>query len=204
MDREVADPARSMLGSAQRSWLTDGVAAAEEDGVVWKLVGTPQPMAPSRLIDIDTPEMRRLFPDLVRHAGVYFGMGGWNAFPAERDAILERWWSDGVRNTTLIAGDVHAFIASSLQVDYDDASSPVIAHEAVGGSISSPAGGPQTAFVDSGGRTSPASDFVDGVHNGYGMIECRPDSATITLVGVDATVPWGAAAPIYSRVLPAT
>lgn len=204
MSAEVADPARTMLGAAQRSWLTDGMAAAEQDGVTWKLVGTPQPMSPSRMIDLDTPEMRRLFPDLVRHAGLYLGLGGWSGYPAERDSILERWWLDGVRNATLIAGDIHAFQAGPLQVDYDDAASPVIAHEAVGGSVSSPAGGPHTAFVDAGGRTSPPSDFVDGVHNGYGVVECRPDAATITLVGVDATVPWGAAKPIYTKVLPAT
>ncbi len=161
-------------------------------------------MAPSRILDLDSPEIRRLFPDLVRHAGVYLGLGGWDSFPAERDSILERWWRDGVRNTALIAGDIHAFAASALQVDYDDATSPVIAHEAVGGSVSSPAGGPHTAIVDSGGQTSPPSDFMDGIRNGYGIAECRPDAATITLVGVDATVPWGAAAPIYTKVLPTT
>lgn len=203
MGPEAADPTRSMLGAAQRDWFVDGLGAAHGDGVTWKLVGNPQPIGPMRILDLDTPELRAAIPDLVRHAGVYFGMGSWDGFAAERDRILDHLRRESIAGTTFLSGDVHAFYAGALRADYDDDSSPVVAHDFAGGSVASPAGGPHTAMLESGATMSPSWDFVDGTHNGYGVIECTPDAATVTFVGADATVPWGAAKPIYTRMLPA-
>lgn len=183
---EAAAPHRTMLGTAQRAWLLDGLTSAHNDSVRWKVIGNPQPIAPLRLIDLDTPELRALDPQLVKHAGLYLGFGGWDSFPAERDIILQHLHSGGIQRTTFLSGDVHSFWAGPIRADFDDDSSPIVAHDFAGGAISSPPGGPHTGLVETGTKMSPDFDFVDGRHNGFGLFTCTPDGAQVTLMGLDA------------------
>lgn len=199
MTPEAIAADRTMLGAAQRAWLLDGLSAADADDVRWKIIGNPQPIAPLRILDLDTPELRAADPNLVKHAGLYFGMESWDGFPAERDTILEHLRVGGIGGTTFLSGDVHAFFASGLRSDYDDDSSPVVARDFAGGAISSPPGGPHTGLVDGGARLSPDYDFIDGNHNGYGLIEYTPDSATVTFMGLDPVWPNVLPAPIYTN-----
>jgi len=201
MTPESAAPGRSMLGADQRGWFLDGLTAAHADGVRWKVVGNPQPIAPLRIVDLDTPELRALDPTLVKHAGVYFGMESWDGFAAERDTILEHLRAGGIGGTTFLSGDVHAFFAGGLRADYDDDRSPVVAHDFAGGAISSTPGGPHTALVDTGTQLTPGFDFVNGNRNGYGIAEYTPSSATVTFMGLDPVWPDAMPSPIYTTTL---
>lgn len=201
MGPEAASPDQTMLGLAQRAWLLDGISEASADGVRWNVIGSPQPASPLRVVDLDTPELRALEATLVKHAGFYFGMDSWDSYAGERDLILEHLRSQSTAGTTFLSGDIHAFFAGALQADFDDDHSPVVAHEFTGGSIASAPGGPHTALVEGGGRLSPGFDFVNGTRNGYGVVEYRPGSATVTFMGLDPVWPGAMPAPIYSTTI---
>lgn len=198
---EAADPMRTMLGTGQRGWLLDGLSEAEDDDVRWKLVGSPQPIGPMRMLDLDSPETRQLSSDLPRHAGLYMGFGGWDGFPAERDTILEHLRADGIGGAAFLSGDVHSFWAGALRSDFDDPASPVVAHDFAGGAISSPPGGPHTLLAEGGTTMTPSWDFVDGVNNGYGLLTCTADTATVTFMGLDGRYPGTRASAIYVRTI---
>lgn len=194
----IADERRTMLGVEQRSWLLDGLSADQEDGVTWKLVGSPQPMGPMRLVDLDTPELRRLDPDLVEHAGIYSTLAGWDGFPAERDLILAHLADRSIDGVTVLSGDVHSFWSGRIRADFDDRSSPVVARDHCGGSISSSPGSLTPALLGDADPSTHDWDFIDGTRNGYGILECTPDSSTVTMMGLDARYRGAMPRPIYS------
>lgn len=192
------NPTRSMLGTTQRAWLLDGLADAQTDGVVWKIIGNPSMIAPIRIRDDDTPAARLADPSLPLHAGEYTNSNfdSWDGFPAERDAVLGHLSTAGVENTIFVTGDYHSFWAAALTTDFDDPSAPVVAHDFAAGAISS-GGGAFNENILSGGSgsifTSPAFDYVDLFRNGYGTIEATPGSMEVTFHAHQAA---------YKNVLP--
>jgi alkaline phosphatase D len=95
----------------------------------------------------------------------------------------------------VIGGDVHAFNASDLKLDFDDPASPVVASEFVGSSITSQAWAQErlNAFLPD----NPHMKLVDSRFRGYVRVEvtrerwradlramdsvARPDAACTTL-----------------------
>ncbi|MEO7242626.1 MAG: alkaline phosphatase D family protein [Variovorax sp.] len=116
---ELADPARSMLGAAQEAWLMQGLANATGR---WKLLGQSTQMASA---GVETKEGRRVWTD------------GWDGYPAARERLLAGAAAAGARNLVVLGGDVHRFVAADLRARPNDAASPVIASEIVGGSVTS-------------------------------------------------------------------
>src|SRR5690606_15304635 len=68
---EASRPDRSLLGTAQRDWFIDGLGAAHDDGVTWKLVGNQVMITPWRIADLDEPWRRELGVMFPRNDGVY-------------------------------------------------------------------------------------------------------------------------------------
>jgi alkaline phosphatase D len=75
-----------------------------------------------------------------------FWTDDWDGFPASRRRLLQRITQTRVPNPVVIAGDIHAFFANDLRLDFDDPKSPVVATEFVGTSISS-SGPPYNVFA---------------------------------------------------------
>jgi len=184
--REAAAPGRTLLGTTQREWLFDTLDAAQADGVRWKLIGNQVMISPIRPIDLDTPELRQLFPELPRHNGVFVNMDSWDGYQWERDLVLAHLADQHVADVTLLTGDIHTFWQSSLRADFDDPTSPVVANEYVGGSISSP--GPNVIDNDDFGRWleqasatwNPAFRYTDFRRNGYGVVDATPDRLDVS------------------------
>jgi alkaline phosphatase D len=66
-----------------------------------------------------------------------FWTDDWDGYPANRTRLLKRIADTRVANPVVLGGDIHSFFANDLRVDFDDPSSPVVATEFVGTSISS-------------------------------------------------------------------
>ena len=177
---------RTILGSDQRQWLLDGLDAAQGNDVRWKLIGNQVMIAPVRPIDLDTPELRQLFPDLPRHNGLFVNMDSWGSYLWERDLLLAHLADAAISDVSFLTGDIHTFWQQSLRADFDDDSSPIVANEYVGGSISSQ--GPNAIGNDDFGRWiedltrswSPAFRYTDFRRNGYGLVDATPDAMDVS------------------------
>jgi alkaline phosphatase D len=190
-----ADPSRTMLGSAQRSWLTSGLSAAAADGATWKVVGNPVMISPLRVLDLDTPATRAADPSLPKHAGLYTsGLDTWDGYPVERDLVLGHLADGGpggapITGTVFLTGDYHSFWASTLTSDFDDPNAPTVAHEFTCSAISSPGGASNERVLYGAGANMPADpafDYVDLERQGWGLVEMTPDACTVTFMATDA------------------
>ncbi|MBV6507494.1 MAG: Phospholipase D [Acidimicrobiales bacterium] len=200
---EMTREGRTLLGEAQRNWLLTGLEAAERDNICWKVVGNPVMIHPARAIDLDEPSIRALLPELPDHAGIYINSDQWDGFQWERDLLLAHLHSEGIDNVVFLTGDIHSFWQATLSVDYDDETSPRVANEFVGGSITSHA----LDILDPGlaefiqrliAIFRPPFNFVDLVRKGYGLIEMTPDRAVVDFKVVD-TQTFEAAASTAAR-----
>lgn len=168
--------ARTILGADQKAWLLDRL---ERSPATWQVIGNQVVFLPWRLLDFDTPEIRRLFPDAQRNAGIYMNGDQWDAYLWERRQILDRLASLNAsgprRNVAVLTGDVHSFWAGSLRPDYDDETQDPVAFEFVGGGITSDYADVLGDFRGDLGRLwlqlNPHFVFVDLIRRGYGVGE---------------------------------
>jgi alkaline phosphatase D len=116
----LSDPARSMIGQQQETWLLDGLAKSQAR---WNVIGQGVLMAHFARIDAD------------KVIGSY--TDDWNGYPASRARLFQGIHERRVSNPVVLGGDIHAFWANDLKLDVKDPNSPTIATEFVGTSISS-------------------------------------------------------------------
>jgi len=110
---------RSMMGFAQEAWLYAGFANSKAR---WNLIGQDVLMAQYR----------------EKQKGLEgFWTDDWDGYPANRARLLQRIADTHVSNPVVVGGDIHSFFANDLRVNFDDPSSPIVATEFVGTSISS-------------------------------------------------------------------
>lgn len=202
MTGDLQASGRSMLGTAQREWLLDGLDQAQADGVRWKLIGNPVMIAPIRIVDLDTPEAHVLDPNLPKHAGLYLGTDSWDGFGWERDLVLSHLDTAGVEDVAFLTGDQHSFFAAALTPDFDDPAAPKVAYEYTGGSISSPSGITENALAGglSAFPTSPAFDYGEIRKNGYALVNCTTSEMKVTYMQLIPTSASSTAAPAVQFV----
>ncbi|MFE3446107.1 alkaline phosphatase D family protein [Nocardia sp. NPDC059180] len=150
-DRLDAD--RTILGRPQRDWLIDGFA---DSPARWQVLGNQVAMSQS---DYDPG------PDLA------VGTDGWDGYVAERAAVLGGAVDHGVRNLVVITGDRHENYAADLRRDPADPSTPVVASEFTGTSITT--GGDGADLPDRGRLlldANPDMKFYNG-QRGYVRVE---------------------------------
>ncbi|RKN50986.1 alkaline phosphatase D family protein [Micromonospora endolithica] len=121
------DPARSITGAEQESWLLDGFRRSEAR---WDILG-----------------QQVFFAQRDNNAGplTVTSMDAWDGYVASRDRITRGWMAAGVRNPVVLTGDVHAHWASDLKVDYADPTSRTVGSELVCSSITSGGDGADSA-----------------------------------------------------------
>ena len=194
---------RTILGDDQRRWFLDGLGAAQDDGVTWKLVGNQVMISPIRLVDLDEPALRALRPDLPEHAGIYANFDDWSGYMWERDQVTEHLRSEGIANVGFLTGDIHSFWQSKVQADYDEPFSQAVAQEFVCGSVSSRGfdyvGDLAAPVATQLRQLHPGFRYVDLVRRGFGLVECTPQRASVEYHTVDAMVANRAAASTAPR-----
>jgi alkaline phosphatase D len=123
-----ADPSRTMLGTAQEKWLSDGLAASRAR---WQVIANQVMVAP---LDSDPGPNVRL------------GMDNWSGYPAARDRLLAAVAERAPNRTVVITGDIHSNFVNELRSGFSTPNRPTVAAEFVGTSISSGGDGSDQNF----------------------------------------------------------
>jgi alkaline phosphatase D len=137
-----------MLGAQQESWLFDGFARSTAR---WNVLAG----------DVMISQWRQ------RNAAgeTTFWTDDWNGYPAARARLINRILDARLSNPVTVCGDVHAYWANDIKLDFDDPSSPTVASEFVGTSVSARPG-PYEAFVQNL-PTNPHVRFFESRLRGY-------------------------------------
>jgi alkaline phosphatase D len=187
-------PGRTTLGRAQRRWLERELARRT---ATWRLVGSSYDMAPWKLVDRDTPELRRENPDLQKNGGIYVSNEAWDDYQWERRGLMEYIARRRIPNVVVTSGHTHFYKASDIQPDFDDVSSPITAMEFVTGSLTADPD-PRTIapedllhvaeqiMLDA---NAPYLKHVDLLQQGYTLVDVTPDETIVEFRGIDTYDP---------------
>ena len=178
---ELSDPARSMLGQQQEAWLFDGLAKSQAR---WNVIGQDVLMAHFARTDAD--KITGSWTD------------DWNGYPATRARLFQRIYETRVSNPVVLGGDIHAFWANDLKLDFKNPKSPIIATEFVGTSISSTA---NLSYEEVSGRLKdyPHVQFFDSRKRGYAYADVEHGKMSVQFQAIsDASDPNASAYTLRS------
>ena len=145
---DIAKEDQEMLGTEQAEWLITGLNEAD---TTWKVMANQTIMSPLVIGDIV------LNPDQ------------WDGYPAARQRLLDSIKANGVDNVVVLTGDIHSAGAANLHEVPEDRTTPILVHEFVGTSISSP--GLSDLIPNAEGVLSVESlgvEYINLVDHGYG------------------------------------
>ncbi len=148
---ERLDAGRTMMGFDQEAWLYSALAHSKAQ---WNLIAQDVLMAQLR----------------EKQDGVdNFWTDDWDGYPANRTRLLKRIHDTNVSNPVVVSGDIHSFFANDLKLDFDDQSSPTVATEFVGTSISSY--GPPYDLLAQTLPDNPHVHFFESRRRGYVVVD---------------------------------
>ena len=149
---ERLDPDRTLLGRKQEQWLFDQFKRSD---TAWTVLAQNQLVA----------QLRQAAPDGA------FGhwTEGWDGYPAGRQRMMDAIVQARLSNPVFFGGDIHSFWATDLKTDFNAASSPTVATEFVGTSITSD--GPPYARFREMLPNNPHVRYFDSRHRGYMSVE---------------------------------
>lgn len=105
------DPARSLLGDAQRQWLQLQLLLARNEGALWTFLG--QQVMFGQLDLVSLPQLKVLGQKLLGSL-VSLNMDQWDGYVAERDRVREFVRAIGLQNLVVLTGDIHTSWAIEL------------------------------------------------------------------------------------------
>ena len=154
-------------------------------------------MAPWKLVDYDTPELRAENPDVQRNGGLYVSNEAWDDYQFERREIMSHIADHDIENVVVSAGHTHFYKASNIQPDFDDAASPITAMEFVTGSLTAdplptdiaPLELLQLAETIMLGANDPYLRHVDLFHQGYALVDVTPEETLVEFRVIDTMDP---------------
>jgi alkaline phosphatase D len=184
-DPAIEDPGRTMLGTAQREWLVEGL---KRSTAAWKVVGNPVPFYPL----VIGPAQLAVFAAAVDTIGPGvplpppLNVDDWNGYAVERRSLIEAIAATPVKDVVVLTGDAH----ESFATDVPQATATYIADnnsiavEFVGPAVTSPglgetvelAGFPDgavlvAAFDANLAANNPWVKYHEGTKNGFGVVE---------------------------------
>jgi alkaline phosphatase D len=115
---EYRDHSRTIMGDQQERWLTREI---ERSSAAWTVLAQQVTFS-----EVFNPAQRDL---------VY--MDAWSGYPDSRDRLASYMASRGDRNFIILTGDIHSNFVMNAPARFRDPSSPTVATEYVGTSISS-------------------------------------------------------------------
>lgn len=116
---ESLDPKQTMMGSKQEQWLMRGL---RQSRTRWNVVAQQVMVSPA---------------DSVAGAEQRFSMDQWNGYAAARKRFLEFLRDAKPSNPVVLTGDIHTNWVNDLKPEFYKESSPVVATEFVGTSVTS-------------------------------------------------------------------
>lgn len=187
----------TMLGATQKAWFIDAVKGSS---ATWKVWGNEVQLAQM------TANLKAFdkLPDIFRDR-FYLNTDQWDGFRTERQEILSA--LSGVDNLVAITGDIHAFYASELHVDFDNPTPKPVGVEYVTAGISSEPIAHAAervlsapAFKDLGllelvpmwddlvKEASPHYKYANSVFNGLAVCDLSADKLEVTFLVVKDVV----------------
>jgi alkaline phosphatase D len=158
---ELLDPARTMLGAAQESWLDEGIARSTSR---WNVIAQQTIMSQV---------------DRAPGPGQSFWTDGWDGYPVARARLLKSIAQARAANPVVIGGDVHMFVVADVKADYDDPKAPVVATEFTGTSITSQGLSPKV--LETWRNENSHIKFANSTLRGYTAIELSASRCTARL-----------------------
>ena len=108
-----------------------------------------------------------------------FWTDGWDGYPAARARLLSFIADAHPANPLVVGGDVHSNWVCDLKPDFDATSSPVVATEFCGTSITSE-GAPQER-IEAFRADNPHIKFANSAKRGYLSLDLTPERCTASL-----------------------
>ncbi|MGH7292596.1 MAG: alkaline phosphatase D family protein, partial [Myxococcota bacterium] len=176
----LRDPARTMLGAAQESWLDNQFRSSRS---AWNIVAQQTVMGQ---LDTQIGSGKRIWTD------------NWDGYPLARRRLLETVVARKLANPVVIGGDVHLHIVSDLKLDFDDPRSPVVASEFVGTSITSPPGAWQKHLPEIVAE-NPHLRYARSDRRGYVRAGIAGGRLSAELVGVETVKTSESRAEVLAR-----
>ncbi|MBC7883771.1 MAG: alkaline phosphatase D family protein [Anaerolineae bacterium] len=137
---ELFDPTRTMLGSDQKDWIKSQLGTSTAR---WKVLLNEVMMMRFEAINLDPAARAKKLPpknfsnSALTDQGLYINLDAWDGYPSERSDLLAYIGDNQIKNVVVWTGDIHNCYAGGLRPDFSDVSSPAVAVEVVGGSVSS-------------------------------------------------------------------
>ncbi|MSP72417.1 MAG: hypothetical protein EXR76_09610 [Myxococcales bacterium] len=205
-DQLEAAASVSLLGAEQREWF---IGALNQATATWKLWASSTQVAQ---MAVDLTPFADL-PPMFRKA-FYFSVDQWDGYRSERAALLRSVAEAGQKNLIVLSGDIHAFYASQLYVDFDAPAEAVGVEFVVGALSSTPvqeitkrtiAGSPTLTalgladlvpqFDELLGAASPHYVYRNSQLNGFAIAEVNALTFEVELVQLDGVTDLVAPTP---------
>ena len=152
-------PGRTFLGDQQKTWLKSSLPRSQAR---WKLFASE-----TMMMALDAAP------------GQHANQDQWDGYSAEREEILSKFHSKGVKNLVVLSGDIHTFIAGNLTTTGEASGTP-IGVELVGGSATS-FGLPEELHISPATlealrqASDPHTIYADFEHRGYCVVTVKSD-----------------------------
>lgn len=160
---EMDEPGRAGLGGEQEAWLTEGFATSTSR---WNVLAQQIMFAERRtgLGAIDE----------------LYDLDGWDGYRAGRQRVIDAMVDTGVANPVVLTGDIHTCLVADVHQDPHDVSTPVVAAELGGVSLTSVHGatGDLVNQVSWERGLMPHVKFLDASRHGYVRCEATPQRLT--------------------------
>ncbi len=182
------DPARTMMGSTQESWLAHALRASTAARRTWQVVGvgtivgetfTP-PEAKGWLAPDADPRAKAYVAGglALAKAGLPFNFDNWGGYPAARARLLAA--AQAARaNLVVLSGDSHNAWAYDLKNDGARAGVEFAGHAVTSPGIeASTAGTDPAAIAAAFVRANPEMRWCDTARRGYMRLSLTPTAAT--------------------------
>lgn len=160
---------RSILGKNQEDWLAMAMGAARKNESEWNVICQQTGFTPR---------------NYARGAGKNFSRDGWDGFWTARQRLIDTIVNYQIRNPMILGGDIHQNWVANVHQNPYDATSPIIASEFCGTSITSR----NDIALDKASKivaSNPHCLFNNTQLRGYGVAEVTPERTTVALRVVD-------------------
>ncbi|MDJ0511762.1 MAG: alkaline phosphatase D family protein [Crocosphaera sp.] len=157
--QEATSETMTLLGSQQEQWLQSQLSNSSAS---WNIIAQQIMMAQ---YDLDPRPQKGMF-----------NMDQWDGYVECRRRLLNFLHDNEISNPVVITGDIHSSWINDLKLDFDDPTSPTVATEFVGTSISSQFPQQYVAAVNLARIANPHVKFFEGTQHGYVRCTVTPES----------------------------
>jgi len=188
------DPAKTMMGSQQESWLAHAMRASVKQGQRWQLVGfgtilgqTVMPEVAASWVSPTGPARAKAYVTAgiaAAKLGLPFNYDNWGGYPAARARFLSSAQTMGA-NLIVLSGDSHNAWAYDLAQDGKPAGVEFAGHSVTSPGYESQMGVDPKTVAAALVASNRELKWCDTSRRGYMALTLTPDSATNDWIMVD-------------------